>query len=492
MWNTTNDPYFNKDEYDNNIDKRIMERDNMFNYDSKMDMHNDKIHNIPDFSANYITGEITGEAYDILSTDQGMPLRSINTGITKENISLLDSSLKYNPHLDFDLYDTTPKIDVQYYDPVINNKANFSVINGNMEIFSPKNISVTIINDFSIYMLHKVVSSFNKSNVLSPFGILLSINMLYRGSKSDTERELRTSLNLPDKDTSFSSFKNILENIQTTGLVTLSTNIFVSDDISINKAYVHYISPIGNIRSINMSFSEKSSININNIINLSTNGLINNVINQEVVKKSNHIILTSCQHIKSNWKIPFFHKKTKILPFYSFNSKRMEYLMQLSDTNNMYYEDEQCQLLEKSLDDSNIVIGFYLPKKYDNIDINYEYLHYIIKRLADTYINCLVIPKFKLCSRYEITRLLRNMGIDKLFTSADLDDIFITDKNICVDNIIHKVCININEGRRSSQRDSNNNVNKNRNNINFIANHPFIYYVRHISTDSLVSIGIFR
>lgn len=500
MWKPTDKkPDFNEDQHDYNIDRRMMERDNIFNIDTQMDLRNDNMKNIAGYRGEG-AGEITGEAFDIASTDQGMPLRAIYDGNTKENVPLLDSSLKYNPHLDFDLYDSKPQINVEYFDPNITDvHPSFSNINDKNNIMHTDNnyelqLSNTI-NDFSIFLLNKIIQSFkNKSNVISPFNILSGINMLYRGSKGVTEQEIRSILKFPDKDTTFLSFQKLYENMKESGSIIISNSIFVADKFPLNKAFSQFISSIGAINNINTSQPAIVAKKINRYIEESTRGIFKKIIEPDMISEATRMILISCIYFYSKWKKPFDINKTKISPFYSMKGVREEYLMYSNKTDNMYHEDEYFQYLEKEFIDNKTVMGFVLPKDRADMNINYNRLSNAIRSMKMTEINDLVIPRLEQTSKYEVGKVFSNMGITSLFQNADLSDITSSTEPLYINNVIQKAYISVNEtGVKASAvfvMDCINSIDLSEK-INFIANHPFIYYIRYKPTKTIIFSGVF-
>lgn len=556
--NKIDDVNFDYTQHNLNIKRLIMERDNIFNldsrtnrsisppnynnydnnsYDSNKSANTNNTNNSNDTNHNHsntnYVGEITGHTIDIRKLDKGMPMRISNEHYNDklgnpDNDSDNDNDTNYpeisksinpansanfvNPHLDFDLYRSKSNINVSYFDPNDNNNqfstrgTNYSTINDDLEsngrISSETKFS-SIINQFSMNMLNKFKSSIpqNKSLLISPFSIYQSMILLYRGSKNKTETELRKVFSFLDKPTTFTTFSKLQKKIIDTKNVHMSNSLYFSDMFPLNQGYTNYVRNLGLIDNINTLRSREESIRINNITTNTTRGNITNLITGNMINRDTLIVVTSAIFFYSRWKHPFLQEYTRIDTFYTYNKlkkvNRLIPIMTQKNVNHNYFEDTSYQILEMDYNDQKLSMGIILPKLNKLINIDNEQLGYYISQLSKQFIPIVRIPKFKQQSKFKIDNLFRKMGLRELFTNADLSEITASNDIMYVTDIIHQVYVVVNEDGSNPLGNTNNATNTNTDtnyaplskNKSFIANRPFMYYIRFKPTNTILFIG---
>ena len=154
-----------------------------------------------------------------------------------------------------------------------------------------------------------------------------------------------------------------------------------------------------------------------------------------------------------------------------------------------YYEDSMNQILEMDYSDVEYTFGIILPRYGSEMSLTHEQYEYYISQLIPTHIHDLQMPKFKQQSRFKIDNLFKKMGFRDIFTNADFSDITPSNNILYVSDIIHQAVVIINEDGDSFNKNKINNTSKRV--INVIANHPFIYYIRYIPTNTILIVGYY-
>ena len=158
-----------------------------------------------------------------------------------------------------------------------------------------------------------------------------------------------------------------------------------------------------------------------------------------------------------------------------------------------YYEDNVNQILEMDYYDNNFCMGFILPKNSNNISlINNEQLQYYITQMKNKEINLIKIPRFKQETRYKIDNLFKKYGMKEIFSNADLSEIIPSfNFPIFITDIIHNTLIVVEEyGVKVSSVSTIIQSFGHSNQItNFIANHPFLYYIRFKPENIILFVG---
>ena len=123
-----------------------------------------------------------------------MPLRQAKPQVP----SMPPQTSKYNPSLDFDLYDSKPNLNIMHSDGELYGEGQaWSDISSNHMIL-PKSQQVT--NKASLELFARISEYVPKSLATSPMALLASLIILYLGSKQDTEKELKNLLQLHHKN----------------------------------------------------------------------------------------------------------------------------------------------------------------------------------------------------------------------------------------------------------------------------------------------------
>jgi serpin B len=452
-------------------------------------------------------GEITGDTLKMDTLDQGMPYRPTVT-VSTDRYQLNDTD-KNNPgYRDFDLYDEEADIDVLYHDPsndFFKSNTKFSDVGDDFKILPSNhfNSMSQIINNFTFTFLQQFTANLKtkKSIILSPFNILQAFCLLYIGSSQATEKELRTYFQLPDKKQTFSNLYQINNDLMKTNVVSIMNLVCAPSYFNLNNNYLQYISKIGNFIKINPRNASNEVKKINGLISQSTNGMINNLISPDMITEDNALLIISTIYFYSKWKNPFNIKNTKAELFNGLN-QRKEYMMMQSNGQHNYFEDRYNQVLELEYSDNVFVFGMILPKQQQNpeISITMEQFNYYISQLKLQEISLLKMPKFKYETKYSIDNLFRKYGMRQIFTDADISEIINkpNDKiKFYVGKIVHNAVIIVDEnGTKAAAATAMNmfaynSVQNSKPKINFIANHQFLYYIRHRPTNTIIFIGKF-
>lgn len=469
--------------HNNNVDKRLLERSENFNHESR-NVKKDNIHHSKKHSKK--NGEITGIPLKISPIDIGMPMRS-----TYENNSYQDSSATWNT-IDFDLYDAKPRLHVEYNDPTDSGK-NYSSLGKednfmNNEFRTKTEIQPIktndfseLINQFSVFMFNHINES--KNVLFSGFSIFEIFGILYRGSKNDTEIELRNFFLFPNKQFVVNNLMKINDNINRSKICLIKNMIFCKNDL--NQAFVNYVQPLVLINKI--SGSRQDIINMNTLISNSTKGIFKNVIKEDMFNQDTSMILVNTVYFKSNWKIRFDPSKTILQ---NFNNRQMPMMINY-EQKYMYHEDKLNQILEMLYDNTYFSMGFILPKN-NKLYISDEQLHYYIENLKNTKISKLQIPKFDQYKKYNFTKMFYGAGLKTLFSRrSDLSEI--TPESSYVSDLIHQAYIKVDEqGTEAASVTAavmtlNSAIETKY--ISFIVNRSFIYYIRYIPENVILFMG---
>ena len=84
------------------------------------------------------------------------------------------------------------------------------------------------------------------------------------------------------------------------------------------------------------------------------------------------------------------------------------------------------------------------------------------------------------------------MGLRELFTNADLNEITPSNDTLYISDIVHQAYIVVNESGTEATAVTamlSANCASSEKKIHFVANHPFIYYIRYTKSNTILFVG---
>jgi serpin B len=271
--------------------------------------------------------------------------------------------------------------------------------------------------------------------------------------------------------------------------------ICVPDSITLNDAFLTSTNKLSLFLKINKSNLSIEANKINLLIRKMTNNLINNLITPNMLADSVLLIINTL-YFRSKWKYAFKTENTKEEIFHSIQRQKVQMMTQ-NEKHCRYFEDQFNQVLELDYISENFTMGFILPKSNNNEPlISSEQFEYYISQLSEREINLIKIPKFKHEIKYKIENIFKKYGLRDIFLNLDISDIIPpgSDK-VFVSDIIHNVIIIVDEIGTEAAAATALNVSlgmSTAKKINFVANHPFLYYIRFKPNNTIMFIGQYQ
>ncbi|CAK6441462.1 unnamed protein product [Pipistrellus nathusii] len=217
------------------------------------------------------------------------------------------------------------------------------------------------------------------------------------------------------------------------------------------------------------------------------------------------LVLVNAIYFKGNWQEKFNEMDTTDRPFRlnKKDTKTVKMMYQKSKFPFGYIEDLKCRVLELPYQDRELSMVILLPddiedeatglKKIEE-QLTLEKLHEWTKpeNLSSIEVN-VHLPKFKLEENYNLNSHLASLGIEDLFTSrADLSGMS-TAGDLFVSKIVHKSFLEVNEeGSEAAAATAivvTNCVPQPKPKQNFVADHPFIFFIRHNPSTNILFLG---
>jgi len=168
--------------------------------------------------------------------------------------------------------------------------------------------------------------------------------------------------------------------------------------------------------------------------------------------------------------------------------KRNLNFMTLHDKKFLGCEDNSHQLIELDLFDPHLGMGFLISKEERKINISDKHFYMFLDNLELQQYGIVQIPKIEtdLKFKYNLAHLLSSLGLNSLFSNPNLDDAFIGKKARVIEFLARFSIVLSEKGKEIPTIGTLNNYS---NTSSFLANKPFLFYLRERSSNTIIFMG---
>lgn len=464
----------------NDLKRLMMERDDLFNRDTRNNNPTPRIMN----------GERFGEFSDDEDHEfeRGMPMRASYT--IKKPI------YEENSHIDFDLLKDDKKIKrrhIGFYDPAQIENVGFSDIMSSMEKIStqvnPINICSKGIEKLNSNFFNYFVELFDKKGFLiDGYGLYYLFSSLYLSSAGTTEIELKNYFGFPKKDTIFKGLMEMSNHVNLDNSINIKNLMIVSNNVSFNPKFYEDIKNFCLLVVINSNHINDESMKINYLVNKLMNQKMRISIMPENLDNLQMMFL-SVGVIHPIWISPF-DKVTKGVFYgrenFSMDERPVKYLHSVGKTYG-YYEDTERQILEIRCFDNKIVMGFVLNKdENENYVLDDQKLHFYISNIKESVMNEVKIPVFSQDHKIRYTNIFKETNLKSVFIKILAPDLF--PENTVLHDVVQNIRIIVDNTLVASNKETNRGYRTVR---KFIAERSFMYYIRTSHARTILFSGVY-
>mgnify|MGYP002627294600 CR=1 FL=1 len=344
------------------------------------------------------------------------------------------------------------------------------------------------------FELIKKLNLENKTNnfVISPIGIELIISLCSNGAEGTTQQQMIELLKHQTIDEVNNIAKKMLVESEKNEKVKIANGILTKINAEKNffeKGTKDYEAKIEILEDYNT---------VNKWVNEKTNGKIKSII--ENLSPDVMIVLLNAIYFEAFWKEKFNINHTYEKEFFNIdNTKIYINLMFLRGKPLNYYEDDiiKAVKLDYDIKDNSINAIVILPKNEDLLEknmnelienLNEEIFYKIVDKLNEenskTKVN-LYLPKFEIENNFNISEILKNLGMVKAFMKEAEFKGISTKLKLFINKVLQKNYINVNEDGTQACSITELEVmlesylTKDETAKDFIANRPFLFILRN-------------
>ncbi|XP_042863620.1 leukocyte elastase inhibitor-like [Penaeus japonicus] len=363
--------------------------------------------------------------------------------------------------------------------------------------------------NFARDMYMKLACSSPGNIFFSPFTIMTALGMVYSGAQRNTEEEMRTVMNLSqDRISLHRAFKDVITDFQKNGgpfKLHTSNIVYVPDSVSLLPNYKAILSNTyqSYARSGNFGKPELLREEINATVKAQTNARVLELMPEGVIDEDLKILLVNIVYFKGLWEKEFVSHTTEGIFWLSEEESIRVPMMHISESFDMvHHKDLGATVLSMDYKGSRLSMLIVLPLERDGLSkMEAKMADMDIGDLETAMSSCKIavsLPRFKMLETVHLTDLLLEMGMKDLFSERASDLSGITgNRQLFISQVIHRYFLEVNEtGTEAAAAACTPTVCasyvlliKKPRAPNFVADHPFLFFIRDQLSGLVLFIG---
>jgi len=225
-----------------------------------------------------------------------------------------------------------------------------------------------------------------------------------------------------------------------------------------------------------------------------TKGKIKDLLAGGALDSDTRLVLTNAIYFKGDWASKFKKEHTKDAPFKLSAGKSVQTPMMNQTEKFGYAETEDLQVLRMPYVGGELSMVIFLPKKLDGLaavekSLGKTGLDALLKSLDRQKVG-VFLPKFKMTSMFDLSKVLPAMGMRDVFDVKKADFSRMDGrKGLYISAAVHKAFVDVNEEGAEAAAATFFAVRWNLAHPVFRADHPFLFLIRHEKTGVILFMG---
>lgn len=258
--------------------------------------------------------------------------------------------------------------------------------------------------------------------IISSFSVANVIAMLSLAADGNTYKQLKTGLQLKDKNSTAAEFRahhDLLKAGAGNATFSMVNQIYVQQGYKINKTLQALATKNfhAGIQSLNFTDKDTAAQTINRFVKENTNGRIENLIEPDMFTTDSRAILINAIYFKGDWLFKFDADLNENRTFYNLvkNGTDAEFMHMQQSLNFGKIEDLDAKAIELEYAGSSFSMLFILPReRYGLPELEEQMKEYDLTKVLDQmdFLNAyLWLPKFKIEFSTHLNDALRNVSV---------------------------------------------------------------------------------
>lgn len=363
------------------------------------------------------------------------------------------------------------------------------------------------LNTFAFDIYREMTGPVPGNMFCSPLSISAALAMTYAGAGGETAREMRNVMYYGPQQREFhTKYGNLIDSLRSGDNaefeMKIANALWVQKKYELRNSYVQLVKGTYRSEARELDFTDDpggSRNIINKWVSDNTAGRIQDLLPGSAITPLTRLILTNAVYFNAEWEDRFNKEMTEKSTFYCLDGEETEAEMMYQRQYHDYSETEEYQVLDLSYKGGEYIMTVILPRDHNGIEklsgrINNKLLnkHDSLKQRKEVLV---YLPKFRLETEYELNKHLNALGMEKAFApSADFSGMT-GEKELMISAVLHKAFIDVDEEKteaaaatavvmkltavRPSPRAP----------VEFRADHPFVFLIRHKKEQAILFIG---
>ncbi|KAK7133998.1 hypothetical protein R3I94_015756 [Phoxinus phoxinus] len=345
---------------------------------------------------------------------------------------------------------------------------------------------------FSIDLL-KALCKVNTGNVLfSPLSISSALGLVLLGAKNNTAEQMYTTLRFNHEHIIYHDLYEELYKGGNNRSLKLVNRMFGERTLEFKDDFLDQCEEwcLASLRTADFKTNpEAARERINNWVAKKTEQKIQNFLDKGDVKEDTSLVLISAVHFMDKWVEPFKMNEDKGVKWPMMS--RMDTFPLGKIPHRQYHLATEAQILEIPYANDDLSMLIILPNQSDGLQQLVESITYgklqewtepdnMIPTKVDAR-----IPIFKLQENYDLENVLKTLGTTDVFDEkCDLSGM--APGPLKLPKVVHKCSVEVSEKGTVADAGTGGVVKTNERVESFVADHPFLFFIRHNPTKSII------
>lgn len=361
---------------------------------------------------------------------------------------------------------------------------------------------VTGNSEFAMELFKKINTSDSNSNIFfSPFSISTALSMTYAGARGNTAQQMADTMRFrlapSDLHPAFGDLVTSLQSDNKGYRLEIANALWGQQGYEFQPDFLALIQKYYNGGFNTVDFGDQTEVSrgiINRWVEHKTNDKIKDLLPQGSLTSLTRLVLTNAIYFKGDWVTKFKPEENRLSTFHIQSDGIVNVPMMHQSGNFRYAEIDGVKVLELPYVGGDLSMVIVLPKTtVAEFDQGLD-----ARRLSDWMAKAteqdvdIALPKFKFEANYELNDILSGMGMADAFDLPPADFSGISGKkDLYITKVIHKAVIEVNE--EGSEAAAATAVILGTKSIRFKpefkADRPFLFFIRHNATGSILFLG---
>ncbi|XP_044055334.1 leukocyte elastase inhibitor isoform X2 [Siniperca chuatsi] len=366
---------------------------------------------------------------------------------------------------------------------------------------------------FALELLRTLSQANPTGNIfVSPLSISSALAMVYLGAKGDTAAQMAQALSFSSGEGVHADFQALNADINSPSasyILKLANRLYGENTANFLPLFLEATQKYyqADLKAVDfIGAPEACRAEINSWVEQQTENKIKDLLKPGTVSVMTRLALVNAIYFKGNWMNRFNEENTKEMPFKvnQNEAKPVQMMYQIKKLPYNYIPELGLQILELSYVDEELSMFILLPEESaDGSDPLLKLENEITREKLDEWTNRenmdvhsdvhVHLPKFKLEEDYELNDPLATLGMRDVFCAgkADLSGMN-GEGGLFLSTVAHKAFVEVNEeGTEAAAATAGMVAFCMLRDEHFSADHPFLFFIRHNKTKSILFLGRF-